>query len=563
VFKKISLSLSVRLLPLAIALCAISSPLYAQLQASGTFTATQLNATTYHYEIVLKNTGTTTIGTFWFAWVPGVDYMPSAPTNINAPIYWTGSVTHGGGSDGYGIQWTTPYAVYYLPAGQTFSGFSFDSAMTPAQLTSVVGTSFVYIGAPLADPGYMFSVTGGGSSAPQLTVSSSHIGSFTQGQNGASYTIVVRNAGSAASTGTVTVSDTLPLGFTAGSMAGAGWNCTLGTLTCTRSDALAVNAAYPPVTLMVNVPSAAPSPVTNSVSVAGGNSPSANGSDSTTVLQPFSDVSNSDAFLPAIDLLREYGVTSGCGAAPPLFCPGDNITRAQMAVFVVRSIMGGDNFSFTTTPYFTDVPSNDPNFQWVQKMRDLGITSGCGGTTYCPNDPVTRGQMAVFIIRARLGATTTFTFPQTAYFTDVATDNSFYSWIQKMKQIGITSGCGPTTYCPGDSVTREEMAVFLMRGAFNQLLPAGTPIVTSLSPNLGYRGSTTTVTLIGQNTNWVNGTTQVNTAPGITASNVIVTSANTLTVQVTVPAAATPGPYSLTAVTGTEEATMPNALIVQ
>ena len=53
------------------------------------------------------------------------------------------------------------------------------------------------------------------------------------------------------------------------------------------------------------------------------------------------------------------------------------------------------------------------------------------------------------------------------------------------KQVGITSSCGPTTYCPGDPVTRGQMAVFLMRGALNQLLPAGTPVIVSVSPTSG------------------------------------------------------------------------------
>jgi hypothetical protein len=132
-----------------------------------------------------------------------------------------------------------------------------------------------------------------------------------------------------------------------------------------------------------------------------------------------------------------------------------------------------------------------------------------------------------------------------------------------MKQLGITTGCGAATYCPGDPVTREEMAAFLMRGAFNQLLPPGAPVVVSVSPAMGPRGYTIVATLTGQNTNWVTGITQVGTAPGITVGNVAVTNATTLTVQLTIAASATPGPYSLTATTGTEEATLPNGFIVQ
>ena len=116
--------------------------------------------------------------------------------------------------------------------------------------------------------------------------------------------------------------------------------------------------SYPPITVTVSVASNAASQVTNQVSVSGGGSATATASDPTTILAAFADVSSSDAFLPAIDLLREYGITSGCGASPPLYCSTDNITEGQMAVFVVRSVMGGDNFTYTQTPYFSDVPAS-------------------------------------------------------------------------------------------------------------------------------------------------------------------------------------------------------------
>ena len=87
------------------------------------------------------------------------------------------------------------------------------------------------------------------------------------------------------------------------------------------------------------------------------------------------------------------------GCSITTYCPDDTITRGQMAVFTVRALMG-NNFPQATTPDFTDVLSTDPFRPFINKMRELGITTGCGPTTYCPVDPVTRGQMAVFIIRA-------------------------------------------------------------------------------------------------------------------------------------------------------------------
>ena len=84
---------------------------------------------------------------------------------------------------------------------------------------------------------------------PDLAISKSHSGNFAQGQAGAGYTITVSNVGGAASSGTVTVTDALPTGLTATAISGTGWTCTLGTLTCTRSNSLASGGAYPAITL--------------------------------------------------------------------------------------------------------------------------------------------------------------------------------------------------------------------------------------------------------------------------------------------------------------------------
>lgn len=104
-------------------------------------------------------------------------------------------------------------------------------------------------------------------SSIDLAVLKSHSGSFAQGDVARTYTIVVTNVGTLATTGTVSVVDVLPVGLTATAMTGTGWSITLGTLTATRADALATNAAYPAITLTVNVVSNAPTSVTNSVSV--------------------------------------------------------------------------------------------------------------------------------------------------------------------------------------------------------------------------------------------------------------------------------------------------------
>ena len=105
---------------------------------------------------------------------------------------------------------------------------------------------------------------------PDMTITKSHVGNFQQGQTGATYTLTARNSGFADTSGTVTVTDTLPVGLTATNIAGVGWTCVLGTLTCTRSDVLPTSTNYPVITVTVDVANNAAASVTNSASVSGG-----------------------------------------------------------------------------------------------------------------------------------------------------------------------------------------------------------------------------------------------------------------------------------------------------
>ncbi len=106
-------------------------------------------------------------------------------------------------------------------------------------------------------------------SGPDLTIDKSHTGNFVPGQPG-TFTLHVSNIGLASSIGAVTVTDTLPTGLSAQAISGTGWNCVLTTLTCTRSDALAKDQAYPDITLTVNVAAGSTGTVTNTATVSGG-----------------------------------------------------------------------------------------------------------------------------------------------------------------------------------------------------------------------------------------------------------------------------------------------------
>lgn len=281
----------------------------------------------------------------------------------------------------------------------------------------------------------------------------------------------------------------------------------------------------------------------------------------------FADEPLADPFFDGINLMRTNNITLGCSAAPLSYCPNTNVTRDQMAVFIVRTILGGgpnvDNFQYSSTPYFTDVPPTYQFFKWIQKMRELGITSGSSATTYGPLEPVTRGQMAVFIVRARLGTSTVFTYNPTPYFTDVPANYQFFKWVQKLKEIGITSGTTATTYSPDEVVTRGQMAVFLIRAGFNTLLNPALPLITSAAPNNGAPGTSVSIAVTGINTHFASDTT-ILADNGVTGGKPVVTDATHLTVTLNIPSGTTLGQISITAETlsANEEATLPNGFTI-
>ena len=285
-----------------------------------------------------------------------------------------------------------------------------------------------------------------------------------------------------------------------------------------------------------------------------------------TIPAGFTDVSPADFFYDAVNLMKARAITGGCSLAPLEYCPNDNVTRAKMAIFIVRAALGGDTFSYSTTPYFNDVQASAFGFAWIQKMFELGITAGCGGGNYCPNDAVTRGQVAIFVTRMRLGsaADSTFTYPPAPFFADVPSTYPFFRWIQRMKVDSITAGCGNgTTYCPDELVTRGQMAIFLMRGAFNYLLPAGQPVISSVTPSAGGRGKSLIVTITGDATHFTSGAPLVSAGPGVTVMNVVATQDTVLTVQLTIDANAVAGPRTVQVTTGNEEAIQPNGFQIQ
>jgi hypothetical protein len=143
-----------------------ASAVQAALVGTAAATPTDLGGGQWRYGIEADNTGDTTIGTLWFAWVPGRNFMGSAPANVTAPADWNILVTHGGATDGWGIRWTAANAAARIAPGGSLAGFGFDSAETPTALLAnspfypdtPTTTAFFYVGNAFGDPGLQFVV---------------------------------------------------------------------------------------------------------------------------------------------------------------------------------------------------------------------------------------------------------------------------------------------------------------------------------------------------------------------------------------------------------------------
>lgn len=286
---------------------------------------------------------------------------------------YTGTV-HFTSSDAQAI---LPADYTFLPADAGSHVFSFTLKTLGDQTITVTDTH---------SAGFTGTATINVNATPDLAITKSHTGNFAVGQTGAAYTITVSNTGHGPTSGTVTVVDSLPAGLTATSIAGTGWTCTLGTLTCTRADALGATSSYPAITLTVNVAANALPFVTNSATVSGGgetNVANDTASDPTTILAPDMIVSKqhtgtingaffqgetggtysitainignlaSTGTVTVVDTLPATGLTATAISGTGWTCTLNNLT-------CTRSDSVGPNSSFPAITVTADVALNAP-----------------------------------------------------------------------------------------------------------------------------------------------------------------------------------------------------------
>ena len=178
---------------------------------------------------------------------------------------------------------------------------------------------------------------------------------------------------------------------------------------------------------------------------------------------------NENLHEPNIEAIFAAGITTGCSVSPSLFCPTEPVTRGQMAAFLSRAL----ELVAPDRDYFTDDSASIFEDQ-INRLAAAGITGGCRASTYCPNDTITREQMAAFLVRA-------YDYPASGIdaFIDEAA-SPFQAEINSLAAAGITTGCAVDRFCPANAVLRDQMATFLARA--ESLEPILAPVGCSILP---------------------------------------------------------------------------------
>jgi glucose/arabinose dehydrogenase len=163
-----------------------------------------------------------------------------------------------------------------------------------------------------------------------------------------------------------------------------------------------------------------------------------------------------------IDAIFNAGITVGCDVR--LFCPERTTSRAEMAVFLLKAKFGSSHVPPDPVQIFPDVPNDAFAAAWIDELGTLQITAGCGGGLYCPDAPVSRAEMAVFLLKTSQGSDYVPPPATGTVFADVHIGDFAADWIEDIANRGVTGGCDAVpNYCPTRSVTRAEMAVFLTK----------------------------------------------------------------------------------------------------
>ena len=158
--------------------------------------------------------------------------------------------------------------------------------------------------------------------------------------------------------------------------------------------------------------------------------------------------------------LVSNAITVGVGGG--LYGVDQPTLRQQMAVFLLKARYGLCYVPPPARRSSPTCPAPRSSRRGSTSSRREGITGGCGGGNYCPGNPVRRDQMAVFLLKTEYGSSYVPP-PCKGDFDDVPCSSPFAPWIEQLVAEQITGGCGGNNYCPGNNNTRGQMAVFIVK----------------------------------------------------------------------------------------------------
>ena len=176
----------------------------------------------------------------------------------------------------------------------------------------------------------------------------------------------------------------------------------------------------------------------------------------------FADVDEDSVHAESIKKVAALGITVGTTATT--FSPSEPVTRAQMATFVARTWEAtGRECPSSGALSFDDVAADSTHAAGIDCVSALGVTRGTAERTFSPSAPTARAQMATFLARAWEAAGRECPSSGALSFDDVAADSTHADSIGCIAALRITRGTAAGTFSPSDTVTRAQMATFLVR----------------------------------------------------------------------------------------------------
>jgi uncharacterized repeat protein (TIGR01451 family) len=170
------------------------------------------------------------------------------------------------------------------------------------------------------------------------------------------------------------------------------------------------------------------------------------------------------------DATADYGTIAGGGSGTCTDCyvvtasaPTRPVAHWDSTVLETVNTGATKTWTLHIGDSFDDVPTGSGFYRFIETIFHNSVTAGCAADTYCPADPTSREQMAVFVLVSKEGAGYQPPACGTPMFNDVPASSPFCKFIEELSRRGVVAGCGGGNYCPTTATTREQMAIFVLR----------------------------------------------------------------------------------------------------